>query len=120
MREVLRQLLGLLRGTRRERGLLSRLCCKYKIRCVILRNTVPVLLSSTPSFWIGQSAFSAPLYFRTFFQSVFESMEEGSPETTIVRIARGSLGPEGCVGFGALEGLDSFLASPESFSCLSL
>lgn len=81
-----------------------------------------MLESSTSLIFAGHSTFSAPSYLRTFFHNDFESMVEGNPEITIIRIARGSLGVEGCAGFDGRGVALSFLGvgSCELFSLRSL
>ena len=78
----------------------------------------PVWASSSPfSFFIGQSTFSAPSYLRIFFHKTFESIDCGSPEMTMVRIANGSWGSRGW-DFGGGRGLGSFF-NDTPFSPLS-
>lgn len=45
---------------------------------------------------------SAPLILRTFFHKVFESIPDGRPEITTVRMAFGSVGMETLVALGCL------------------
>ena len=55
------------------------------------KRKIPVDGSSPPVVLAGHSTFSAPSNLRSFFHSVFWLIEDGKPDTTIVRIARGSL-----------------------------
>lgn len=75
------------------------------------RKSAPIVESSSSLILAGYSSFSAPLYLRTFFHSVFESMGWGRPEMKMVRMARGSRGPEGCETLGTFAGLLSFFTA---------
>jgi hypothetical protein len=81
---------------------------------VIKNEPSPLLTSSPPSVGTGHSTFSAPSYFRIFFQRDLESMDSGRPVITAVRMARGSEGFRGC-GTRSEGGFDSFFTA-ESFS----
>ena len=74
--------------------------------------------SSSVCSFAGQSIFSAPSCLRTFFHKTLASIEEGRPESTIVRMARGSFGtlttPLGFFNFPALAGLAAWSTFPDA------
>lgn len=81
----------------------------------------PVVGSSSPDALLtGHSTFSAPSSFRTFFQSVFESTDEGRPEMTTVRIANGSDGAAGFRGGRGGAGFFCFSSLGVSWASWSL